>query len=148
MQPVGALAIHGVKLLALASKKFLIAKATLCGFFIGVYMQEVMTRIELGGDLGKSFGKIHNRLIRTTAESINALSKTIPGFEKYLNTSKMRGLTYAVFKGKNLGMDDLGFPVTGEVIRIVPVVIGSKKQVYCKQFWEPFLLLLGRWAQH
>lgn len=91
-------------------------------------MQEVMTRIELGGVLGKSFGRSHNRLIRTTAEAINALSKTINGFEQYLNTSKMRGLTYAVFKGKkNLGKDDLGFPVTGEVIRIVPIVIGSKK---------------------
>jgi predicted phage tail protein len=82
---------------------------------------EVMTRIELGGVLGKSFGVAHYRLIRTTAESINALTKTIDGFEKYLNTSRMRGLTFAVFKGKkNLGKDDLGYPVMGEVIRIVP----------------------------
>lgn len=107
-------------------------------------MQEVMTRIELGGELGKSFGKIHNRLIRTTAESINALSKTIPGFEKYLNTSKMRGLTYAVFKGKkNLGMDDLGFPVTGEVIRIVPVVIGSKKAGLLQTILGAVLVVAG-----
>jgi hypothetical protein len=27
---------------------------------------------------------------------------------------------------KNIGIDDLGFPVTGEVIRIIPVIMGSK----------------------
>ncbi|ECL6611275.1 tail assembly protein, partial [Salmonella enterica] len=37
-------------------------------------MQEIMTRIELGGALGKVFGRTHDRLIRTTAEAINALS--------------------------------------------------------------------------
>ncbi len=37
-------------------------------------------------------------------------------------------MTYAVFKGnKNIGHDDLGFPVSGEIIRIVPVIIGGKK---------------------
>ncbi len=91
-------------------------------------MQEIMTRIELGGVLGKTFGRVHHRLIRTTSETINALAKTINGFETFLNTSKARGLTYAVYKDKkNISVDDLGFPVTGEVIRIVPVVIGSKK---------------------
>ncbi|WP_323618095.1 tail assembly protein [Enterobacter hormaechei] len=91
-------------------------------------MQEIMTRIELGGVLGKTYGRVHHRFIRTTSEAINALAKTIKGFETFLNTSKARGLTYAVYKGKkNISVDDLGFPVTGEVIRIVPVVIGSKK---------------------
>ncbi|HCM9145419.1 tail assembly protein [Enterobacter cloacae] len=91
-------------------------------------MQEVMTRIELSGVLAKTYGRVHHRLVRTTAEAINALAKTINGFEKFLNTSKARGLTYAVYRDKkNIGVDDLGFPVTGEVIRIVPVVIGSKK---------------------
>lgn len=89
---------------------------------------EIMTQIELGGVLGKTFGKTHQRLISTTSEGIRALCCTIPGFEQFMNTSKSRGLTFAVFRGKkNIGEDDLGFPVTGEVIRIVPVVIGSKK---------------------
>lgn len=63
-------------------------------------MQEAMTRIELGGVLGKTFGKTHERLVRTTAEAVRALCCTIDGFEKFLNTSKNRGLTYAVFRGK------------------------------------------------
>ncbi|HEI8714189.1 TPA: tail assembly protein [Klebsiella oxytoca] len=91
-------------------------------------MQEVMTRIELSGTLGKKFGKTHYRLISTINEAGIALAKTVPGFEQFMISSKEHGLTYAVFKDeKNIGVDDLGFPVTGEVIRIVPVVIGSKK---------------------
>lgn len=91
-------------------------------------MKEIMTRIELGGVIGKSFGKIHHRLISTTHEATRALAATIPGFEKFMISSQRRGLTYAVFKGKkNIGMDDLGFPVVGEVIRIVPIVMGSKR---------------------
>lgn len=91
-------------------------------------MAEVMTQIELGGAPGKIFGKIHQRLINKVSEAGTALAKTIPGFESYMINSQRRGLTFAVFKGKkNIGVDDLGFPVTGEVIRIVPVIIGSKK---------------------
>ncbi|MGM5669833.1 tail assembly protein [Enterobacter cloacae] len=91
-------------------------------------MQEVMTRIELSGEPGKIFGKTHHRLINKVSEAGTALAKTIPGFESYMISSKSHGLTFAVFKGKkNIGVDDLGFPVTGEVIRIVPVIIGGKK---------------------
>ncbi|STB73823.1 Phage-related protein, tail component [Citrobacter koseri] len=107
-------------------------------------MPEVMTRIELGGVLGKTYGNVHHRLIRTTAEAINSLTKTINGLEKFLNTSKMRGLTYAVFKGKkNIGVDDLGFPVSGEVIRIVPVVIGSKKAGVLQTILGAVLVVVG-----
>ena len=42
-------------------------------------MQEVMTRIELGGEPGKIFGKIHHRLINKVSEAGTALAKTIPG---------------------------------------------------------------------
>lgn len=91
-------------------------------------MSEIMTKIELSGVLGKTFGKVHYRLISTTHEATRALAATVKGFEQFMISSKRRGLTYAVFRGKkNIGFDDLGFPVTGEVIRIVPVVMGSKK---------------------
>ncbi|RSW72947.1 tail assembly protein [Klebsiella aerogenes] len=91
-------------------------------------MKEMKTQIELSGILGKIFGTSHERIITTVGESIQALCCTIEGFEKFLSNSKENGLTFAVFKGKkNIGKDDLGFPVSGEVIRIVPVVIGSKK---------------------
>jgi len=90
-------------------------------------MKEIMTRIELGGVLGKTFGKVHQRLISTTHEAPRALAATVPGFEQFMISSERRGLTYAVWRGKkNIGFDELGYPVTGEVIRIVPIVMGSK----------------------
>ncbi len=50
-------------------------------------------------------------------------------------------MTYAVFKGnKNIGHDDLGFPVSGRSIRIVPVIIGSKKAEFSKQSLVQLLL--------
>lgn len=89
---------------------------------------EVMTTIKLSGSLAKIFGREHKRLITTTQEAIRALCATLPGFEKYLNTSKSRGLTFSIFRGKqNIGEDDLAFPNSGREIHIVPVVIGSKK---------------------
>ncbi|HGF6042418.1 TPA: tail assembly protein [Enterobacter hormaechei] len=109
-------------------------------------MQEVMTRIELGGVLGKTFGKVHHRLISRVNEASVALAKTIPGFEQFMISSQRRGLTYSVFKGKkNIGVDDLGFPVTGEVIRIVPVIIGSKKAGLVQTILGAVLVVASIW---
>jgi len=107
-------------------------------------MQELMTRIELGASLGKIFGKSHYRLIRTVSEAGRALSCTIPGFERYMNNSKKRGITYAVFKGKkNIGENDLGYPVTGDVIRITPVIIGSKRAGALQTILGAVLVVVG-----
>lgn len=107
-------------------------------------MQEVMTQIELGGILGKTFGKVHHRSISTTHEATRALAATVKGFEQFMISSKRRGLTYAVFRGKkNIGVDDLGFPVTGEVIRIVPVTMGSKKAGALQTILGAVLVVVG-----
>jgi len=61
-----------------------------------------------------------------------------------MNNSKRRGITYAVFKGKrNLAEDDLGFPVTGDVIRIVPVIIGSKRAGLLQTILGAVLIVAG-----
>ncbi|WP_343103017.1 tail assembly protein, partial [Klebsiella pneumoniae] len=107
-------------------------------------MKETMTRIELSGTLGKMFGKVHHRLISTTHEAGIALANTIPGFEKFMISSEEHGLTYAIFKNnKNIGLDDLGFPVTGEVIRIVPVVVGSKKSGFLQTILGAVIVAAG-----
>ena len=109
-------------------------------------MQEVMSRIELGSVLGKTFGKVHYRLISRVSEAGVALAKTIPGFEQFMISSQRRGLTYSVFKGKkNIGVDDLGFPVTGDVIRIVPVIIGSKKAGLIQTILGAVLVIASIW---
>ncbi|MEX3733303.1 tail assembly protein [Escherichia coli] len=105
-----------------------------------------MSRIELGSVLGKTFGKVHYRLISRVSEAGVALAKTIPGFEQFMISSQRRGLTYSVFKGKkNIGVDDLGFPITGEVIRIVPVIIGSKKAGLIQTILGAVLVIASIW---
>lgn len=105
-----------------------------------------MTTIKLSGVLGKMFGKIHHRVIRDTREAVRALNATIPGFEKYLNSSKSRGLTYSVYVGEqNIGEQDLNFPNVGREIRIVPVVIGSKKAGLVQTILGAVLVMASIW---
>nr|WP_314590678.1 tail assembly protein [uncultured Serratia sp.] len=65
--------------------------------------------------------------VNTPQEAIKALCTVLPGFETFMQTSKNRGLTFAIFNGKhNIDRDELNFTGTDE-IKIVPVIIGSKK---------------------
>jgi predicted phage tail protein len=105
---------------------------------------EVMTEIQLFGQLGKIYGKKHHRLIRTKHEASRALSATIKGFHQYMLSSQRRGITYAVFNGKkNIGKDDLDYPVNGEVIKIVPVIIGSKRAGMLQTILGAVLVVVG-----
>lgn len=107
-------------------------------------MVEIMTRIELSGSLGRIFGKVHHRSISKISEAPRALASTINNFENYMRSSKKRGITYAVFKGKsNIGEEDLQYPVNGEVIKIVPVIIGSKKAGILQTIMGAVLVAVG-----
>lgn len=82
--------------------------------------------VRLYGVLGAKFGRYHRLVVSTPQEAIKALSVTIPGFERFLQTAKDRGLTFAIFNGKrNIGRDELEFFGTDD-IRIAPIIIGSK----------------------
>lgn len=105
---------------------------------------EVMTTIKLSGSLAMTFGRAHQRLISTPREVFRALSVTVPGFEKYMNTSRARGLTFAVVVGKkNISEDDLDFPNSGQEIRIVPVIIGSKRAGVLQTILGAVLVVVG-----
>ncbi|MFV9076860.1 tail assembly protein [Serratia fonticola] len=83
--------------------------------------------VRLYGILGSTFGRVHILVVSTPQEAIKALSVTIPGFERFLQTAKERGLTFSIFVGKNnIGKDELEFSGS-EDIRVAPVIIGSKK---------------------
>ena len=87
-----------------------------------------MRNVVLGGSLGKMFGKKHRFAVKGPLEAIRALSVNFAGFEQFLNTSKRRGLVYAVFSGKkNLSLEQLSLNGSAEDIRIMPVVVGSKQ---------------------
>lgn len=85
-----------------------------------------METVRLGGPLRK-FGKEFTLSVRSPAEAIKALCIQIPGLERYISSAKSRGLEFAVFRGKrNIGEAELGYQGRG-VIRIVPVITGSKR---------------------
>ncbi|RKR54638.1 putative phage tail protein [Yokenella regensburgei] len=106
--------------------------------------EEFMATIKLSGSLAKFFGRDHQRLIRTPREVFRALSATVPGFEKYMNTGRARGQTFAVFVGnRNISEDDLDFPLNANVIRVVPVIIGSKRAGMLQTILGAVLVVVG-----
>lgn len=107
-------------------------------------MQEIPTIIKLSGSLGRKFGREHKRVIFKTQDAINALSKTIPGFQQHMAESHKRGITYAIFRGgKNISQTELSFPNNNEPIHIVPVVIGSKRQGLLQTIFGLILVVVG-----
>ncbi|CAG9416542.1 tail assembly protein [Providencia alcalifaciens] len=83
--------------------------------------------IRLYGILGAKFGREHRLAIDSPREAIKALSVLYDGFEQFLANAHLRGLEFAVFKGKrNIEEDELHLD-TCEEIRIAPVIKGSKR---------------------
>jgi predicted phage tail protein len=65
--------------------------------------------------------------VNSTAEAIKALCVQIPGLERFLANAHLRGMEFAVFRGKrNIGENELQFGGKDE-IRIAPVMRGSKR---------------------
>ncbi|MGF7419784.1 tail assembly protein [Providencia rettgeri] len=89
-------------------------------------MNELKT-IRLYGQLGTLFGREHKLAINSPREAIKALSVLYEGFEQFLANAHLKGLEFAVFKGKrNISEDELNLD-TSEEIRIAPVIKGSKR---------------------
>ena len=87
-----------------------------------------MKKIVLYGELGKRFGKYHTFSVRNAAEAIRALKANFRGFASFMTSAHEHGLGFKIFSGhSDLDYGDLANP-TGEkdVIRIVPVLMGSK----------------------
>ncbi|KAB1475014.1 tail assembly protein [Cronobacter sakazakii] len=84
--------------------------------------------VRLYGALGARFGREHRLVIASPAEACRALSVILPGFEQYMQTAHLRGMRFAVFRGKkNIGQDELKHNSGEEDIRIAPVIAGSKR---------------------
>ncbi|HGM9835561.1 TPA: tail assembly protein [Proteus mirabilis] len=83
--------------------------------------------IRLYGVLGAKFGREHKLDIDSPREAIKALSVLYDGFEQFLANAHLKGLEFAVFKGKrNIAEDELHLDTTEE-IRIAPIIKGSKR---------------------
>ncbi|ATG18026.1 tail assembly protein [Providencia alcalifaciens] len=83
--------------------------------------------IQLYGVLGTQFGREHRLAIDSPREAIKALSVLYDGFEQFLANAHLKGLEFAVFKGKRNIKEDELYLDTSEDIRIVPVIKGSKR---------------------
>lgn len=88
-----------------------------------------MKTIILHGILAKKFGKSFNLAVGSTKEAMRALCVQLTGFEAFMMNAHKQGLRFAVFHDKhNVGENELDMSHTAKIIRVVPVVEGSKKE--------------------
>lgn len=87
-----------------------------------------MKTIILHGILAKKFGKSFKLAVGSTREAMRALCVQLAGFEEFMMNAHRQGLRFAVFHDThNVGETELDMTHTAKVIRVVPVVEGSKK---------------------
>ncbi|CAI8821467.1 Bacteriophage lambda tail assembly protein I [Pseudomonas sp. IT-P100] len=89
---------------------------------------EKMQTVLLSGSLGRKFGRRHRMTTGSGFKDVVGYFKQFPGFERHMMETSSKGLRYAIFNGKeNLSEDDLAKPTGRDVLRIVPVIAGSKR---------------------
>lgn len=84
--------------------------------------------VRLYGKLGQMFGREFRLAVRTPAEAVRALAVQLPGFEQHFMNAHKRGVAFAVFTGeKNISKDELLHPCADDIIKIAPILMGSKE---------------------
>lgn len=84
--------------------------------------------VRLYGKLGQMFGREFKLAVRSPAEAVRALSAQLPGFEAHFMSAHTKGVGFAVFAGdRNLTQDEVPHPSGDDVIKIAPVLMGSKR---------------------
>lgn len=89
---------------------------------------EKMQTVLLSGSLARLFGRRHRMITSGGWRDVMGYFKQFAGFEKHIAESSRKGLRYAIFNGKeNIAEGDLEKPTGRNVIRIIPVITGSKR---------------------
>ncbi|WP_323154868.1 tail assembly protein [Pseudomonas alvandae] len=92
---------------------------------------EKMQTVIVSGSLVRITGKREHPICTEAGSSVRGIMgyfRQFPGFERHMTESAARGMRYAVFVGRtNIGEGDLDKPAGLDVIRIVPVIAGSKR---------------------
>lgn len=84
--------------------------------------------VRLYGKLGRMFGREFKLAVSSPAEAVRALAVQLPGFEAHFMNAHKQGVGFAVFAGDhNLAKDELTHPFAEDVIKIAPVLMGSKE---------------------
>ena len=90
--------------------------------------QNTMRTVLLSGSLARLFGREHRVTTSGGFRDVMGYFKQFPGFERYMLQSADKGLRFAVFNGKRtMTEDDIHKPLGKDVIRIAPVLTGSKR---------------------
>lgn len=85
-------------------------------------------KVVLYGKARRLFGRLFEVDVRNPAEAVMALCCQLKGFEKFLKTAHLHGLSFAIFSGKrNLSEKEVSMDSEELAdIRIVPIIMGSK----------------------
>lgn len=104
--------------------------------------------IELGGILGRKFGKLHRLDVRTPREAVQALAALYPKFKKYfMEAHTAHGRVFAFYVGKrNIAEADIDMPAGHQSIRIQPVIHGSKQAGLLQTIVGAILIVVGVFA--
>jgi predicted phage tail protein len=105
-----------------------------------------MTTVRLYGAL-RQFGREYRLAVKSTAEAVKALCVQIPGLERFLANAHLRGMEFAVFRGKrNIGESELAMGGTGD-IRIAPVMRGRKRGGLLQTIMGAVMIVAGTYFQ-
>lgn len=103
-----------------------------------------MKIIRLHGILAKKFGKTFRLSVDSTKEAMRALCVQLKGFEEFMMNAHKQGLRFAVFHDKcNIGERELDMTHSAKIIRVVPVVEGSKKSGMLQTILGAVMVVVG-----
>ncbi|WP_122663492.1 tail assembly protein [Pseudomonas viridiflava] len=89
---------------------------------------EKMQTVLLSGSLARKFGRRHRMTTSGHYRDVFGYFRQFPGWEQHIMDSAAKGQRLAIFNGKeNISKDGLAKPSGRDVIRIVPVLAGSKR---------------------
>jgi len=84
--------------------------------------------------------------VESAAEAVRALCVVIPGFERAFVGPDGSATRYAFFLGKrNIGEDQLQFPVGDDDIRIAPMIAGAKRGGLFQTILGAALIAIAIW---
>ncbi|RON86743.1 tail assembly protein [Pseudomonas fluorescens] len=107
--------------------------------------QDKIQDVWLSGALARAAGGRHHRMITNGGlKDMMGYFRQFPGFAKYLAESASKGIRFAVFVGpRNLAEDQLADPTGKDVIRIIPVLAGSKRAGSLQTIVGAALVVIG-----
>ncbi|RRU23568.1 tail assembly protein [Stenotrophomonas sp. 278] len=107
-------------------------------------MTERVRTVRLYGVLGARFGREFQLAVGSAREAAYALSVMLPGFRQFMEQAKSKGMEFAVFLGRtNLRPDQIDDPPGDDVIRIAPVMVGSKRGGVLQTVLGIVLIVIG-----